>query len=118
MSLIASPSDIIAGQCAIAAWFIAVAVVMLISNRHLRGQSGGFFNYLGLGSLAIGLPLAFVLPSSAYLLKSIVMLVFSICISVMGLKNGSRWYAWLGLLAAFFAYVAIGFQYMVVETAR
>lgn len=68
--------------------------------------------------MAIGLPLAFVLPSSAYLLKSIVMLVLSICIGVMGLKKGSGWNAWLGLLAAFVAYVVVGFQYMVVETAR
>ncbi|NMI52600.1 hypothetical protein [Xanthomonas hortorum] len=116
--MIAPPSDIIAGQCAIAVWFIAVAIGMLISNRHLRGHREGFFKHFGLGSLAIGLPLAFVLPSSAYLLKSIVMLVLSICISVMGLKKGSRWHAWLGLLAAFLAYVAVGFQYMVVEMAR
>lgn len=118
MLLIAPSFDVLAGKLAITAWFFAFAIVMLTAAWRSPGPARTVFRYGGIASVAAGLLLTFFWPSSAYLLKLVVMLVLSACVGAIGLKYGPRRYAWFALVAAVMACAAVSFQYVLMETAR
>ncbi|WP_115514041.1 MULTISPECIES: hypothetical protein [Xanthomonas] len=116
--MVASSFDVVAGQLAIASWFIAFALVTLGWIRRIRGHVGRATKYGAIGSLVVGLALAYLLPSSGYILKFTVMLALSICMGTVGLKCWPRRSAWCGLVAAILGYAVVAFQYVLMEMAR
>lgn len=116
--MVASSFDVVAGQLALASWFMAFALVLLGWARRIRGHLGRAIKYSAIGSLVFGLALAYLLPSSGYILKFTLMLALSICMGVVGLKYGPRRSVWGGLLAAILGYIAVAFQYVLMEMAR
>ncbi|WP_258079611.1 hypothetical protein [Xanthomonas arboricola] len=116
--MVASSFDVVAGQLALASWFIAFALVLLGWTRRIRGHVGRAIKYSAIVSLVVGLALAYLLPSSSYVLKFTVMLALSIYMGAVGLKYGPRRSAWGGLLAAILGYTVVAFQYVLMEMAR
>lgn len=116
--MVASSFDVFAGQLALASWFIAFALVLLGWARRLREHVGRAIKYSAIVSLIVGLALAYLLPSSSYILKFTVMLALSIYMGAVGLKHGPRRGAWGGLLAAVLGYTVVAFQYVLMEMAR
>ncbi|MFA1753757.1 hypothetical protein [Xanthomonas campestris] len=118
-ALMSAPSlDVLAGQLVIAAWFIAFGCLLLIVSRRMSVRVRYYFQSCFIGSMVVGLLLAFLLPSSLYVLKFMLMLALAVVISLMGLKHGPRKYVWFGLLAVVLAYAAVALQYVLMETAR
>ncbi|APO94841.1 hypothetical protein [Xanthomonas vesicatoria] len=116
--MLASSSDAIAGQAAIAFWFVAFALAALTLVRHASGWASMIVKQCAMASVAVGLPLAVCLPSSAYVLKLAAMLALSLCLFAVGVTRGPRRCLWLGLGAAALAHGVVAFQYVLMETAR
>ncbi|WP_349655867.1 hypothetical protein [Xanthomonas sp. 10-10] len=116
--MFAPSSDAIAGQTAIAIWFVAFSLVAMMLVRHASGRASMVIRQCAMASVAVGLPLAAWLPSSAYVLKFAVMLALSLCTVVVGVARGPRRWMWFGLVAAALAYGAVAFQYVLMEIAR
>ncbi|PPU67921.1 hypothetical protein XpiCFBP4643_13655 [Xanthomonas pisi] len=113
-----SSSDVIAGQTAIAVWFVTFSLVALLLFRRAAWRTSMVVKQCAMASVAIGLPLAACLPSSAYVLKFAVMLALSLCTVVVGIARGPRRWMWFGLVAAALAYGVVAFQYVLMEIAR
>ncbi|AKC78737.1 hypothetical protein XB05_08380 [Xanthomonas arboricola] len=116
--MVASSFDVVAGQLALVSWFIVFGLVLLGWTRRIRRHVGRAIKYGAIGSLVVGLALAYLLPSSGYILKFAVMFALSICMGIVGLKYGPRRSAWGGLLAAILGYIVVAFQYVLMEMAR
>jgi len=116
--LIAPSLDVLAGRLVIAAWFFVFAMVMMLSGRSAQPPARKFLTFCAAASIAMGLPLAVLLPSSAYAFKFVLMVSLSACVMTIGLRYGPRRYIRLGLVAVVLAYVAVAFQYVLTETAR
>ena len=119
MLLLIAPSlDVLAGRLVIAAWFFVFAMVMVLAGRSAQPRTRKLLTFCSAANIAMGLPLAVLLPSSAYAFKFALMVGLSACVMIIGLRYGPRRYVWLGLVAAVLAYVAVAFQYVLMETAR
>ncbi|MFC0156142.1 hypothetical protein ACFFJ4_21915 [Xanthomonas dyei] len=118
MSVFAPSLSVMAGQTAIAVWFVAFSLVALMLGRHASGRTLMVVEQCAMASVAVGLPLAVCLPSSAYVVKFAVMLALSLCMFVVGVARGPRRCLWFGLIAAALACGVVAFQYMLMEIAR
>lgn len=89
LSVFAPSLDVIAGQTAIAVWFVAFSLVALMLGRHASGRTLMVVEQCAMASVAVGLPLAVCLPSSAYVVKFAVMLALSLCMFVVGVARAA-----------------------------